>query len=86
MWHLTACKISVSLSFLNWIKTEMSQRTTKPTIRLMRPAKSQINLRICAVWSESSLIVHVCVFYSLQAISSRKHTYIIFTPLNPTFL
>ena len=23
MWHLTACKISVSLSFLNWIKIEM---------------------------------------------------------------
>ena len=23
MWHLTACQISVSLSFLNWIKNEM---------------------------------------------------------------
>ena len=23
MWHLTACKISVSLWFLNWIKNEM---------------------------------------------------------------
>ena len=23
MWHLTACKISVCLSFLNWIKNEM---------------------------------------------------------------
>ena len=23
MWHLTACKISVSLSFMNWIKNEM---------------------------------------------------------------
>ena len=23
MWHLTACKISVGLSFLNWIKNEM---------------------------------------------------------------
>ena len=22
MWHLTACKISVGLSFLNWIKNE----------------------------------------------------------------
>ena len=22
MWHLTACKSSVSLSFLNWIKNE----------------------------------------------------------------
>ena len=24
MWHLTACKISGSLSFLNWIKNEMN--------------------------------------------------------------
>ena len=23
MWHLTPCKISASLSFLNWIKNEM---------------------------------------------------------------
>ena len=23
MWHMTACKISVSLLFLNWIKNEM---------------------------------------------------------------
>ena len=23
MWHLIACKISVSLSFFNWIKNEM---------------------------------------------------------------
>ena len=23
MWHLTACKISVGLSFLNWVKNEM---------------------------------------------------------------
>ena len=23
MWHLAACKISVSLLFLNWIKSEM---------------------------------------------------------------
>ena len=24
MWHLTACKISVGLSFLNWIKNDMT--------------------------------------------------------------
>ena len=24
MWHLTACKISVSLTFLKWIKNEMN--------------------------------------------------------------
>ena len=23
MWHLTVCKVSVSISFLNWIKNEM---------------------------------------------------------------
>ena len=23
MWHLTACKISASLSFLNWVKNEI---------------------------------------------------------------
>ena len=44
----------------------MSQRTTKPTIRLVRPAKIQISLLIRAVWSESSLIA--CVVYSLRAI------------------
>ena len=42
----------------------MSQRTPKPTIRLVRPAKTHISLRIPAVWSESSLIA--CVFYSLR--------------------
>ena len=31
--------------------TNNSQRTTKPTIRLVRPAKAQISLRIRAVWS-----------------------------------
>ena len=35
---------------------EMSQCTTKPTKRLSRLAKTQISLRIRAVWSESSLI------------------------------
>ena len=44
----------------------MSQRTTKPTIRLMRPAKTQISLCIRAVWSESSLIS--CASLSLRAI------------------
>ena len=42
--------------------------------RLVRPAKTQIRLRIRAVWSESSLIA--CAFYSLQAIQkwiSKNH-------------
>ena len=34
----------------------MRQHTTKPTIRLVRPAKTQSSLRMRAVWSESSLI------------------------------
>ena len=44
---------------------KLSQRTTKPNIRLVRPAKTQISLRFRAVWSESSLLV--CAFYNLQA-------------------
>ena len=44
----------------------MSQRTTKPTIRFVRSAKTQICLRIRAVWSESALTA--CAFYSLQTI------------------
>ena len=40
----------------------MGQCTTKPTIRLVWRAKTQIRLRICAVWSESLLIT--CAFYS----------------------
>ena len=45
---------------------EMSQPTTKPIIRLVRPTKTQIRLRIRAVWSESSMIA--CAFYNLWAI------------------
>ena len=47
----------------------MSQHTTKPTIRLMRPAKTRIRLRGCAVWSESSLVAYA--FHSLWAIQRR---------------
>ena len=32
-------------------RMHLSQRTTKPTIRLVRPAKSQISLHVRAVWS-----------------------------------
>ena len=32
----------------------LSHRTTKPTKRPLRPAKTQISLGICPVWSESS--------------------------------
>ena len=44
----------------------MSQSKTKPTIRLVWPAKTQISLLICPVWSESLLITYA--FYSLQSI------------------
>ena len=46
--------------------SHLSQCTTKPTIRLMLPVKTQISLHIHTVWSESLLIA--CVFYSLRAI------------------
>ena len=39
---------------------------SKTTRRLVRPAKTQIRLRVRAVWSESSRIA--CAFYSLRAI------------------
>ena len=45
----------------------MSQRATKPTIRFVRPAKTQISLRIRAVWSESSLIEWA--FYNLHSLT-----------------
>ena len=45
-------------------ETDMSQSTTNPIIRLVQPVKTQIGLRIRAVWSESSLIA--CAFYSLR--------------------
>ena len=44
----------------------LSQRTTKPATRLVRPAKAQIRLRIREVWSESSL--NACAFLCLPAI------------------
>ena len=37
------------------LKGYLSRDMTKPTKRHVRPAKTQINLGICAVWSESSL-------------------------------
>ena len=59
----------------SWYRTDydMSQSTTAYDKTCatsedsdLRPAKTQISLRIRAVWSESSLIA--CVFYSLRAI------------------
>ena len=47
------------------LKWDVSQRTTKPTMRHVRPAKPQIRLRFRAVWSEFLLIA--CAFYSPPA-------------------
>ena len=37
------------------IKVQLSHNVRKPTFGHVRPAKIRISLRICAVWSESSL-------------------------------
>ena len=47
----------------------MSQRTTKRTIGVVPPAKTQISLHIRAGWSESSLIA--CAFYTHSGFSKR---------------
>ena len=50
----------------------MGQRTKKSTIRLVRPRKTQISLRIRAILSESSLIAPA--IYSLQAFQRTVST------------
>ena len=47
-------------------KRHLNQPTTKPTIKLSWPTRTQISLHIQAVWSEPLLIT--CAFYSLRAI------------------
>ena len=49
-WLSLKCQPSSS-----WNKLYMSQRITKPTKWHVHPAKTQIRLGICSVWSESSL-------------------------------
>ena len=59
----------------------LSQRTTKPTIRLVETAKTQISLCTLMVWSESLLIA--CAFYSLQDIQrgiNETLTYWMYVP------
>ena len=41
--------------FISWYLTHLSRRTTKQTKWHVRPAKTQLNLGIHPVWSESSL-------------------------------
>ena len=55
----------------------MSQCTTKPIIRLVQPAKTQISLWIHAVWSESLLIA--CGFYNLRPFERVIHENLCYT-------
>ena len=54
-----------------YYKYNMSQRTITHIVRLVRPAKTQISLRLRASWSESSLIT--CTLYNLWAIQRGIH-------------
>ena len=59
-WHLAGFSFSSSLTFkymysLFWNVAYMSRLLTKPTKWPLCPAKTQISLGICPVWSESSL-------------------------------
>ena len=49
--HISVCWFCHALA--------LSQRTTKPTIRPVWPAKTRISLYGCAGWSESSLVAQV---------------------------
>ena len=64
-----------AILFLGFYFYHLSQRTTKPIIRLVRPAKTQIRVCLLNVPSTASWIF-----------PSRKHAYIILTPINPTFI
>ena len=70
MHSMSRCSLFVCvwslLVFARPIGLINDQRMTKPTIRLVPPAKTQISLRIRADWSGSSLIA--CAFYNIQAI------------------
>ena len=57
--HLTGALFGIIESLCIWASARQ-----EPTIRLVRPAKTQISLRMRAVWSDSSLIA--CVYYSLR--------------------
>ena len=69
-----------------------NKKTLYPRLSKIRLINILNRLRECAGWSESPLGAHVqryafwhngiFVFYH----TSRKHTYIILTPLNPTFI
>ena len=60
-WHGSNCPLEqFDLSCSSWLlycwtESQLSRLMTKPTKWHMRPAKSQISLGTCPVWSESSL-------------------------------
>ena len=63
--HMQTAKAQISICisshwsvFTFHLQNHLSQGTTKPTIRLVRPAKSQINLRTRTVWWSSLLITY----------------------------
>ena len=64
IFYLTLC--SSELQAPDHRKTLYEPAHDKTTVRRVWPAKTQISVRICAGWSECSLIA--CTFYSLQAI------------------
>ena len=69
IWHkgiFHTLRIIYDRNFPIVITKVKSQRMTKPSIRLVRPAKTQISLRIRADWSESLPVA--CAFYSLRAV------------------
>ena len=82
VWIFTSSNIYHSTLFPKYLRNNLDStstnsyltpRTTKPTIRLVRSEKTQISLRIRAVWSESSLIV--CAVYSQRGINREVLPY-----------
>ena len=71
---------------LNWRHGGRAMR--KHVLGYMRLTKVQIKLNIRAVWSgplrSANRMIGYYRMYKLRA--SRKHTYNILTPLNPTFI
>ena len=87
-WHVSTMKAQISLCFHSVFVIHMN-------LCKMRPVKILIRLRESAGGSESSLGAHLQMYAYWRCVSilsftkrhtSRKHTYIILTPLNPTFV
>ena len=57
-----------------------SRNVRKRTTWHVHPSNTQISLRICAVWSESSLSEMKKTLHTWVSKTSRKHAYIVLTP------